>query len=181
MSKWDFWDWVGYAAIFVAAIILAMDAGLRNVPELSRAMSAILQSSWWGFAPLVLVLGATVLFIAREIGIIGRAKSKTVTFTKWPDPYQPTTVVGRTFRNEKVLLDGTSYSNCEFHNVTFVYNGTTPVQFANCKVFGEHYSSENLAVFGTVVWLKGFNMLRQNFNIELPPGNVLVPAERSEQ
>jgi archaellum component FlaF (FlaF/FlaG flagellin family) len=101
---------------------------------------------------------------------------------KWPDPYKPISVVGKTFRNEKVLLDGYAYSSCEFYNVTFVYNGTTTLQFSNNKVFGGLIlASDNPAVLGTLAMTLGFNVLKDNVEIfNLPPTikrgkNVNVP------
>jgi hypothetical protein len=139
---------------------------------------------------LVVGIGAVlILDYGARVGWFGESASRisvgdaasSPKFPMWPYPYQPISVVGKTFRNERVLLDGHSYSNCEFHNVTFVYNGTTAVQFSNNKVFGEHYATDNQAVIGTITWLKGFNLLRENFNVEVPPGNVLIPAERKEK
>ena len=57
-------------------------------------------------------------------------------FPKWQHPYQPTVIVGKTFHNQEVLLDGYAYESCTFVNVTFVYNGTTPLQFAGNHVEG---------------------------------------------
>jgi hypothetical protein len=45
------------------------------------------------------------------------------------EKYQYTEVSGRTFRNETVLLDGFSFTNCTWEDVTFVYNGTAPTVF----------------------------------------------------
>ncbi len=42
----------------------------------------------------------------------------------------------RTFMNETVELDGKSYTYCKFRQVTFVYNGTAPVEFANNEIYG---------------------------------------------
>lgn len=40
------------------------------------------------------------------------------------------------FINETVVLDGKSYWNCTFENVTFRYNGTAPFQITECKAKG---------------------------------------------
>ncbi|MGQ0589875.1 MAG: hypothetical protein ACT4N8_10150 [Sphingosinicella sp.] len=44
-------------------------------------------------------------------------------------------VVGTKFRNQNVPVDGRRYLGCEFHNVTFVYNGG-PFAFEQCTIGG---------------------------------------------
>lgn len=88
-------------------------------------------------------------------------------FPKWPHPYQPTSVVGKAFRNERVILDGKSYSHCIFENVTFVYNGTTTIQFSNNKILGSAwYASDNPAVLGTLGWMRGFGLVKDGVIID---------------
>lgn len=45
--------------------------------------------------------------------------------------YKGEVISDRTFINETVVLDGYHYTNCRFVNVTFQYNGTTPIQFTH--------------------------------------------------
>ncbi len=93
---------------------------------------------------------------------------------KWPTPYAPISVVGRTFRNERVVLDGYSYTACEFHNVTFMYNGTTAIQFNNNKVDGStQYATDSPSVSGAILWMRGFGLLKEDVPIHLPPGNKI--------
>ncbi len=40
-------------------------------------------------------------------------------------------VIGQTFRNRRVELDGYSYTNCTFENVTLVYRGEKPFDLAH--------------------------------------------------
>jgi hypothetical protein len=152
-------------------------------PDLLENARGIISSPFWAFAPLALVLLATLILVSREFGWIGTTdKVGSAHYMQWPNPYSPVSIIGKTFRNEKVLLDGYSYSHCEFYNVTFIYNGTTPIQFSNNKVLGtQNYMSDNPAVSGTVGWLQGFSLLRPGINMELPPGSVVVPSERKDQ
>jgi hypothetical protein len=50
-------------------------------------------------------------------------------------------ITGRTFRNQRVLLDGHDYQNCTFENVTLVYNGRVG-NFSNNVVRGFLLSSD---------------------------------------
>jgi hypothetical protein len=78
MAKWTFWEWVAYAVLFVAAIIVAADQGVKLAPDLASSTAGILHSPWWAFSPVALILLATVILISREIGWIG-AKAPAAT------------------------------------------------------------------------------------------------------
>ena len=72
MSHWTFWEWVAYAAIFIAAAIIATDTGFRLSPEIMNRLPKIFKSAVWGFSPLILVLSATIILVAHEFGWIDR-------------------------------------------------------------------------------------------------------------
>lgn len=74
MSDWRFWDWVAYAILFVAAMIIAIDTGIRLSPVTWPHIPEFLHSGWWGFAPLALLIIATLILLARGLGWIGRRK-----------------------------------------------------------------------------------------------------------
>jgi len=67
MRHWTFWEWVAYACLLLGAVILAADTGLKVAPDLARHFSFI-ESPFWGFAPLALVVAATIIFVANEFG-----------------------------------------------------------------------------------------------------------------
>jgi hypothetical protein len=76
---------------------------------------------------------------------------------KW-EQFKYTDISGRTYRNETVLLDGFSFTNCTWEDVTFVYNGTAPTVF-DCRwrttgVF--NIRTENPAVKMTVRIIEAF-------------------------
>lgn len=70
MGKWDRWGWLTYSCLFVVAVIEAADQALKGSANLASA--AFLHSNWWAFAPLALILLATVLMVARALGWIGK-------------------------------------------------------------------------------------------------------------
>jgi hypothetical protein len=51
--------------------------------------------------------------------------------TDWDKPL--TSVFRQNFKNETVELDGKNFVECTFENVTFLYQGTRPLQMMNCK------------------------------------------------
>jgi len=47
------------------------------------------------------------------------------------------TVANRTYRNDRVELDGCHYANCVFHSCTFSFKGTKPFRVAEtCRIEG---------------------------------------------
>lgn len=58
---------VSYGALFVAAMMIAVDTGVRISPELSPYLPAFVHGVIWGFAPLVLVVGATIILVGYEL------------------------------------------------------------------------------------------------------------------
>jgi uncharacterized protein involved in cysteine biosynthesis len=55
MAPWKFWDWVAYTGIWVAAVILAADAGLKGSPTLMESIPNWLKWEYWPFVPLALL------------------------------------------------------------------------------------------------------------------------------
>jgi hypothetical protein len=66
MRHWTFWEWVAYVALFVAALIIAADTGFRGSPDVMARLPEFFHSEWWGFAPAVLVVVATIILLLRE-------------------------------------------------------------------------------------------------------------------
>lgn len=72
-------------------------------------------------------------------------------------------VKNRKFTNEQVVLDGHSFSDCTFTNVSFVYNGTNKFDFQHNTVKGNVLiKSENRAVTHTIEFLKGWGFMKDN-------------------
>jgi len=84
------------------------------------------------------------------------------------------------WHNEKVPLDGYDYEYCHFVNVTFVYNGTTPIQFNHNRISGYGFESENGALGMMAVFWKAMGEL-PHAKLILTPGMVTdVPHETME-
>ncbi len=81
--------------------------------------------------------------------------------SKWSS-IQKTPIIGKTFKNERVELDGFSYIECKFINVTFVYKGEAPYDMVNIEFIGtprfDISSSEPLG--GLIKLLEGTNHLK---------------------
>jgi hypothetical protein len=66
MRHWNFWEWVAYGCLFVAALIMAAETGFKTEPEVMEHLPAFFQSSLWGFSPAALVVLATIILFLRE-------------------------------------------------------------------------------------------------------------------
>ena len=68
IKNWGLWEWIAAASVFLAALIVALDAGLKDAPALAAEMPALLRSSIWPYTPLALLLIAfgVAFFRARE-------------------------------------------------------------------------------------------------------------------
>jgi hypothetical protein len=148
--------------------IIATDQGIKLEPNLATLFGGVLKSPFWAFTPLILILIATVILVAVEFKWIGAAsRSNIFTFVNEP----PRNVVaGKNFINERVLLDGTAYRDCTFTNVTFVYNGTGPVEISGAHFKGVFISTDNPAVHGTIAALLGIGFIDKRIQINAPPG-----------
>lgn len=75
-------------------------------------------------------------------------------------------VVGKTYRNETVPLDGYSYSNCTFINVMFEYSGRAPFDLVHNNINGAWIDLKNPSLLGLIVLLKELKMLKPGVPIE---------------
>jgi hypothetical protein len=69
MASWKFWEWVAYACLFVAAVIVATDAGIKNAPTLSPHLPDWMGGEYWSFAPLLLLTLSGIIFLAKVIRV----------------------------------------------------------------------------------------------------------------
>jgi hypothetical protein len=162
MRDWGFFEWLAYAVMFVAAIIMAVDQGLKLSPDLLTYFSWLVSSNYWAFSPLVLILLATGILVSRGMGWIGEPKQRigATSFVNEPPRF---VIANKRFINERITLDGIAYRNCRFENVTFVFNGTSPFALDGACIFGRiQVASDNPVVEGTMIWLRGLGIIGEN-------------------
>jgi hypothetical protein len=154
-------------------------AKIGLVPNPNDILTRLGSASWWVWLALALALVCLFFFVYGIAKTTSPGGGAQAAFGKWPDPYVPVGVMGKHFANERVLLDGFSYSNCVFTNVTFVYNGTTAVQFSHNEVHGFRVASDNAAVEGSLMFARGFGLLKEEIELDLPPGIVVNPPNQN--
>jgi hypothetical protein len=126
MSHWGFWEWLGYSTLWVAAIILAFDGGLKMTPEIPTkvpAVSRFLRRRFWAFAPLALLILSAGSLVLNEFDWVPWRRHEIIV------------VYDRNFKDEEVDLDNHQYINCSFDHVTFKWNGEDLV-LENDKISG---------------------------------------------
>jgi hypothetical protein len=194
---------IGAVATVIGVIFayLQWQNGKRQVALMQQASSGVDMetlpevtiSRWRLYWPLAVMALLVILVwvpyltmqLQQESPLLRGDKDAQVAFTfpKWPDPYRPIVVVGKTFKNTEVLLDGYSYDHCTFDHVTFVYNGTTTIMNVFPTIV-EPYDirTDNLAIEGTVLMLKGLGLLKPALNLNIKSPGVIVrePGEPVE-
>ena len=96
---------------------------------------------------------------AAQPAIVAPAIAATATFA--PEDYRPKVIRGARFANQKVLLDGYEYDGCEFVNVVFEFNGTTPIRMVNNRIGSFSLSSANPTVLATIAWMRGLGVVKE--------------------
>lgn len=138
----------------------------------------------WGVFSSNKAIGVIIVF-----GLIATGISFYLNYRERPWEYRRgenlIEVRNRTYKNEKVVLDGHRYQDCVFENVTFVYNGTADIDFSHNKIGGSRgFETSNPAVSGTLDFLKGMGYLRDDIPIFgpnfMPNTQVQSPSEIGE-
>jgi len=156
----DFGGWIWNGFVFLT--------GLSGAAVMAWLTS---QLAWfWGTFQWAGVLGVgiiTWLLIGLGLNLYRHYFSAgSVKKTKQKLDVPQTVVSGKHFRNEVVKLDGYVYSDCEFTNVTFQYDGEAPFNFSHNRIFGApKFQSGNQTVELALLWMRGFGMLRENIEV----------------
>jgi hypothetical protein len=130
----------------------------------------------------VAIIGAVawLISVVCTIYVFKTCKPYEFTFHGLPEA-EMETHAGETIANQKVVLDGKRCINCDFENVTFVYESKSNSVFRDNRVRGTWwYYTTNPAVFGTAAMLKGFGAFPANFPLyedeqRRIPANVQPP------
>jgi hypothetical protein len=156
LRHWALWEWIAYGALWMGALIVASETGFKTEPEVMARMPEFIHSAVWGFAPLVLVVLATVILLLRQFGWLkGTQVPAAPSYSNKKE-----TIAKKHFMNERVVIDGKSFVECKFQNVTFVYNGTAPFDFISSEFRGFSLASDNPGINDMVRLLHEFHLLK---------------------
>ena len=153
MSHWTVWEWIAYATLWISAIIVAVDGGLKMSSEIHervpRLRSAV-KSPWWAFAPVVLIVLASILLVGREVGWLGPSAPNFA-------DQNMEQVINKTFKDSVVDVDDKEFVECLFEgNVTFRFEGKRPFRFTNSRFAPQTkitFTSSNPVVSQTAILL----------------------------
>jgi hypothetical protein len=142
-----------YAAWIVVAVLQAAQPFLKDaaVPPQSHP---ILADILWNYLPVILIGLVALLWVWLWLKSRKRKRELPIPSIDFPTPdwLEPLTpVIKKKYENETVELDGKWFHDCEFKDVTFLYNGTKDTQMTNCNKGGKlNFSSHNPLVSRTV-------------------------------
>lgn len=74
-------------------------------------------------------------------------------------------IIGKSFRNERIVLDGKSFVNCRFDNVTMEYNGTAPFELLSNSFGGLILTSKNPGILAMVLALDNLKFLAPHIQV----------------
>ncbi|HEV8015755.1 MAG TPA: hypothetical protein VGP48_09495 [Stellaceae bacterium] len=72
MKHWDFWGWLGFGALWIGGIVIALDTSFKLTGGPFRsAISGLIDSPVWGFSPVFFLTIGTLILTAHHFGWIG--------------------------------------------------------------------------------------------------------------
>jgi hypothetical protein len=110
-------------------------------------------------------------------GSENRANPLPDTLTEWLGTTPLFTVANRTFRNDRIELDGFHYVNCVFDSCTFSFRGTKPFRVAEtCRIEGGYSIDATRApqALAILVFLKSLDALGPDTEYRDPIDGGLV-------
>ena len=82
MGNWGLWHITAFTALWITVALSAIDQAFKALPELARRIepgsprAKLGFRTFLAFAPLVLLITATLIFVGRAYGIIGNQESR---------------------------------------------------------------------------------------------------------
>ena len=122
--------------------------------------------------------GLLIILALCGIGLTGLGLYRSYSAGWQPDLDTKHPIVGKTFRNQEVQVDGKIFNRCTFENVTFFYRAKQPFQMAGCTFLGTRLiRTDNAEVVGMVGLMKGLGYLVKGMPIHSDvPLNVEEPG-----
>ena len=84
MAKWSFWDWVGYAALGLAAFGMALGSMLKDNGEVLALLPSFLSSPRWAYAPAILFTIGSIILLVRAVAPLATSSTKADAPTRPP-------------------------------------------------------------------------------------------------
>jgi hypothetical protein len=71
MKEWDYWTWLVYGLIAIAAFMPALGQGIKSEPAFASKFSWITNNRWWIFLPPAFIILATLVLVLHDFGFMG--------------------------------------------------------------------------------------------------------------
>jgi hypothetical protein len=148
MTKEDLYFLISTILALIALLGVDWEMVLGRVSMNSRGRQILL---------LILIVGSLAM------NAMGWYRFGSVLSSDEWNNYRKEAVVGKSFTQERVLLDGRSFSDCTFDKVTLVFNGTAPFDFVhNTLIPPIRVTSDNPAVRNTLDAAKEFERINRS-------------------
>ncbi len=126
--------------------------------------------NYWIFKERLTAKDDLIVSYKEKLGLQSEDKKAVIStseepFPNWKEKIKKP-IIGKTFKNERVELDGFSFIKCKFINVTFVYKGEAPFDMVNIEYLGDHSFdvTSNRSFSGLVQLLRATDHLK-NLNL----------------
>lgn len=117
--------------IAVTAVVEAGQQALKDAPALAALVPKVFRGNFWNYVPLVFLIAAGVIWLFGRLVPSARTTESVSDLRKaWRNP-RLELVSGQTYINKTIEVDGKSFRDCIFENVTFMFHGTAPVDFVD--------------------------------------------------
>jgi hypothetical protein len=131
----------------------------------------------WAFSTRILIPVIALGVIASGFSLYWNYRNLPLKPDEWKN-YRKDAIVGQTFTQERVIVDGHSYSSCTFDRVTLVYNGTAPFDLVNNTFIAPiQIKSDNPVVMNTFSAAKEFERLNREMNADVN-GKIKPPDQK---
>jgi hypothetical protein len=121
---------------------------------------------WILICALALIIG----FAPGQMALAEQS-ANTQSLTNFREDYPLKEIRGKTFKDETVQLDGNSFIDCTFDNVTFRFDGEAPFRFTNDHFTGKFSLTSNNPVVKTTMGLVGTFIKLENASQNQSRGN----------
>jgi hypothetical protein len=154
------WAFIKWAADQIAGNVVAdFIVGLLPKSGWATMTAAFVANAVFIGIACAIVIGTYWLGVSDKRHLAGRNKEE-----KLRAQVPSEVITNQYFNKERVSLDGKTFIGCRFHQVTFVFNGTSTFSLQHCHIYPPfRIFTESTEVSALMEFLHEFNLLKIDF------------------
>src|SRR5271170_3550391 len=121
---------VTFGCIVIAGFIEAAQQAMKDAPNFTALFPRWMSGSFWNYLPLLLLcVGGAAWIVGR---FLPSKPNQVQPNGDWREAFRKPhfeLITGHTFVNKSIGIDGKSFRDCVFENVSFVFRGNAPTEF----------------------------------------------------